>query len=104
MTTTVSMNTDENRSPVDLISNPIALVVISVSLTWCHHYPPPPPPRLPPLLSLTSLPEYGVVEIVTHGSCVHDGDQQQVQTHAKVGCSKVTHEELGHGQPESAAE
>lgn len=53
---------------------------------------------------LTRLPEYGVVEILSDGPGVHQGDQQQVQAHAKVGRGQVAHEELGNGQPEPAAE
>lgn len=53
---------------------------------------------------LTSLPEYGVVEIVSDRPGVHQCDEQQVQAHAKVGRCQVAHEKLGNGQPESTAE
>lgn len=51
---------------------------------------------------LTVLPVDGVVEVVAHRARVHDGDQQQVHSHAEVCDRQVTDEELGHGNTEPA--
>lgn len=44
-----------------------------------------------------------MIEVVSDWSGVHNGDQQQVEPHAKVGHGQVAHKELGHRQPEPTA-